>query len=113
MHLGKCGHGADRAFLGGDQIGGRIGKAQHTAKAVFAAIVETVCEDVVQHAGAEGVARAGGFDRAAEQKCGHIDAQIAVIAVAAVRTGGDVQKPDVGKPAAKDRRALVKIGLTG
>ena len=70
-------------------------------------------EHEVQHACAEGVARAGGLDHAAAAAGGDEDAAAAVVGVAAGGPGGDVEDADVGETAAQDGGALVKVGLAG
>ena len=98
LYIRFTGHDPERSFFGGDKIGRRIGKSEHIGQGCFGAIVETVIQHIVQHAGTEGVARAGRFDRAAEQKCGHIDARFFIVAIAAVGASGHVQHADVRKP---------------
>ena len=63
-------HGADRTLFGRDEIGRRVGKAQHFGKLLLVESSDPVLQRIVQDAGAEGISRAGGLDRSAETKAG-------------------------------------------
>ena len=62
---------------------------------------------------AEGVARTGGLDHAAALAGGHKDALLAVVGVAPLSSGGDVEEADIREAAAQDGGAPVKIALAG
>ena len=70
-------------------------------------------EDEVQNACAEGVARAGCLDHAAQLAGRDKDVSAVIEAVAPVAAGGDVQHADVGEALLQSGRALVKIRLAG
>ena len=65
-HLFPLWHGADGALFRGDQVGRRVGKAQHHRELLRCQALQAVFQHEVQHRGAEGVSRAGGLNGAAQ-----------------------------------------------
>ena len=68
-------------------------------------VFQTVGQNIIQDGGTEGVSGAGGFDDTAQGAGGDEDGVgIAVEAVAALRSGGNVQHPDIGVGLLKQSR---------
>ena len=99
------GHGAQGALAGGDDGRGGVGEAQHGRQAVIRTVFQAVLKHVVEHAGAEGIPRAGGLDGAAQAEGRDVDPMAATVGIAAVGSGGDVQQADVREPPLEDGRA--------
>ena len=97
FHFAALRHSADGALPGGDNIGCRIGKAEHSLPIFGSQTGNTVFQHKIQYAGAEGVAGAGGLNGAAQLKGGHEHRLLlAIEGVASVGAGGDVENLDVG-----------------
>ena len=79
----------------------------------FPQIIQAVLQDIVQHAGAEGVTGAGGLDDPAELAGRLKDLISAVVGVAAVSARGHVQETDVRPALLQHRGSPVEVLFSG
>ena len=80
---------------------------------LFAQIIQPVLQDIVQHAGAEGVSRSGGLNDPTQLAGRFKGLMPAVVGVASVPARGHVQEADVRITLLQHRGGPVKVLFTG